>query len=448
MSTIQYLPLAEPITFTADAVLQPSVLLDLPRARPWIVRDYAAEPPVIALPYDFPLQAPPPLPLAPRRLVRETSAQAPPIASPYDLPIQAPPPLPLQARRIVWDTHTPEWGRADTAIVPTFFEAYGDLLRARQRTPPSTQSTEFGRTDVPPVPAPDLIGASMPDVMRRVRMKMGVVEAYLDLPPGYPPEWFPQPQTARAKARLTGEAFAAPALRPTVPFDPAQGTADLPQPQAAPRRPEAIGLKGGIPIGPPSPALTPPGTMPWPPALPVPPRRALARQPQNAPASNVVPIIPAAAPTGSLFPEREIAMLRVRRIQWDSGFAQNLPPISTPAYLSTFWNTYQPNEPIRWRGLLPALQQAYASVPPETTVVALFGAWRPEMPDWLARVWRVPPPSPQVVPQPSVIASLVGCIMVATPATTSSTLLTPDTAEGDLLDAECTEPTFTDPEVC
>jgi hypothetical protein len=38
--------------------------------------------------------------------------------------------------------------------------------------------------------------------------------------------------------------------------------------------------------------------------------------------------------------------------------------------------------------------------------------------------------------------------MVATPATTSSTLLTPDTAEGDLLDAECTEPTFTDPEVC
>jgi hypothetical protein len=216
----------------------------------------------------------------------------------------------------------------------------------------------------------------------------------------------------------------------------------------APRRREHIALKGGVPTGPPSAALTPPGVVSSNPFIVMPTRPAMRQSPPSS-VANFVPIVPTPAPNGSWYPTREMVLLRKRPVVFDIGFKQNLPPISTPAYLSSFWNTYQPNEPIRWRGLLPGLQQAFASVPPESIIVMSFAAWKPIIPDWLAKAKRlVEYPAGGTVPELITIASTIGCIMLADAGVTTSTLTAADTTQSTLFEPALTASTLIQPEIC
>lgn len=249
------------------------------------------------------------------------------------------------------------------------------------------------------------------------------------------------------RERIAWEGYGAPVDRPAVPFDPAQGVADLPQPPLAPRRPTAFDALASMPppAGPPSSALLPPGVVSY---LPLPGQPTPAPrqpQPQLAPAQNVEPIVAAVPEAVAIAPPD--LFTRRRRIPWEA-FAQNIDPIDTPAYVASFWLSYYPSGPFPPGGLLPALQQALAEPPPIVEVTVILGAWRPEAP----ALFRTRPrltPGEMAGPQDLVtLGDAYGCMTLSRVTVTAPTLLDVTVTAPVLLQPTVTHPTLLSAEVC
>ena len=89
------------------------------------------------------------LPFGRLRLRLSGEYSLPLIALPYDLPLTAPPDLVRAKARSVGEG-TPEWGRADVVVVPDLIALLPSLPLAPKRLPLHTQSPEIGRADAPP----------------------------------------------------------------------------------------------------------------------------------------------------------------------------------------------------------------------------------------------------------------------------------------------------------
>lgn len=247
----------------------------------------------------------------------------------------------------------------------------------------------------------------------------------------------------------TPEAFAEPPDRPVVPFDPAQGVAILPQPAGRPRAISGLAARSTVPpVGPPSSALTPPGVVSWQGLPNQPPPGPARAQGQLAPAQNVDPIPQPTPPELSWQPSADpVPQRRVPR-PWLEAFAQNIDPISTPAYLASFWLSYPPTGPFPVRGLLAALQQAAAEAPPVVEIIVIVGAWRPEAPALLRARTRVVAEGGAGSPDLTTLADAFGCLTLSQVAVTSPTLHAPVVTSAILADVTVTHPTLASLEVC
>lgn len=339
---------------------------------------------------------------------------------------------------------------APPVVVPDLSQAFADAPVRRKFDLRATHSTEYGRADPPPPAAPDLAGLSSPDVIRRIRRAQGPDVQQVVLPPGYSPDWFPSADSpVRRRRFLTHEAFATPEIRPTIPFDPAQQVATLPQP---PLRPKALSAYAALstvpPVGPPSSALTPPGVTAWTGLPNQPPAPHSRAQGQLAPAQPVSPIPQPLPPEGSWYPSAEVPPLTLKRRPWLEAFAQNIDPIDTPAYLASFWLSYAPPGPFPKRGLLASLQQALADAPPAVEIVVITGAWRPELPALLARTARRTPEAFAGPEEMATLGDAYGCMTLSSLRVTYALLLAPVVTSAILAGVVVTHATLDDLEVC
>ena len=379
------------------------------------------------------------------------------MAGPILIPAVAAPDLsaavmerPVVRRPFRYDPPSPEIGQADAVVVPELCSILFDLPPVRRGVRPDTQSTEFGRSDPPPPAAPDLSPLIPADPVRRKRLEIGTVTAQTVLPPGYAPDWYPSTDyQIRRRRFLTHEAYARPSDKPTIPFDPQQQVATLPQP---PLRPAAISARAALstvpPVGPPSSALTPPGVTSWTGVPNQPPATARPRQGLFPAPQNLVPIPQNAPPELSWQPSAEVPPSRPSRRPWLEAFAQNIDPLNTPAYLASFWISYYPPGPFPKQGLLPALQQVFADAPPAVELQVVFGAWRPEMPAILLRAATLTPEAFTLPEEMTTLADAYGCISLNSVRVTQPTLLAAAVTGPQLLDVEVTSSTLLIDEVC
>lgn len=298
---------------------------------------------------------------------------------------------------------------AAPVVVPDLSQAFGDVPVRRKFDLRHTQSPEIGRSDPP---APDL-ASMLPEVPVRPSLpRQGPSLAFAPIPPA---------------------------------FDTAQQAAILTQPPLRPHPISRHALMGPAGVLPPTSPLTPPGVISW-------QGRGLdsrvwphrPRQPQLAPAQNVDPITPVAAPDLSWQGSFEIPVRR--RFTYPSEGRQPIEPISTPAYLASFWLTYHA-DPVPARPFWTALQQALAAPPPVIEVLVQTGSWRGTFPDWLRRLVTLVPGEAAVPPNLTVIAAGVPCIEMIDTGATYSTLLSSATTPA-LLSPDATMSHLADPESC
>jgi len=358
--------------------------------------------------------------------------------------------LPVRRPFFLADTRSPAIGQADPVVVPDLLQAFGEVPVRRRFDLRHTHSTEYGRADPPPPAAPDLVSLSEPVVPRRARTAEGLTLGQSLLPPGFPPDWYPSAEyQIRRRRFLTAEAFALPPERPTIPFEPAQGASILPQP---PLRPLAISARAALstvpPVGPPSSALTPPNVLDWQGLANQPPATARPRLPQDTAVQNLVPIPQPTPPENSWQPSAEVPPLGLLRRPWLEAFAQNIDPISTPAYLASFWLSYVPPGPFPKLGLLPALQQWLGEAPPIIEIIVQAGSWRAEAPALLYALRRLTPEAFAAPQEMTTLGDAFGCISLSSVRVTQPLLLAQAVIGPLLIDVSVTSSTLLVDEVC